>query len=238
MPGTVVAVVGVDTLQNAEFKLPEEERKQILDGVEKDFKGTTFAGLLPEKADAELKKWLQAKAEGQDPKMALALMRDLFDLDTVMAFKEAKVPVRCINSAGGYQLFTPTAVETNKKYADFGAVIIEGAGIPRVPNPSPPVPLDTGNSLKIFASPFFAKLGVTRPRRRMAAPVSSSMARISGGMRTACSPASNAKVRTQAWAQPSLKRSFAMRSSEGRGVAIRGIHLFPPGTQFYPTYRR
>jgi sigma-B regulation protein RsbQ len=50
------------------------------------------------------------------------------DLDTVMAFKEAKVPVRCINSAGGYQLFTPTAVETNKKYADFGAVIIEGAG--------------------------------------------------------------------------------------------------------------
>jgi pimeloyl-ACP methyl ester carboxylesterase len=131
MPGTVVAVVGVDTLQNAEFKLPEEERKQILDGVEKDFKGTvrmTFAGLLPEKADAELKKWLQAKAEGQDPKMALALMRDLFDLDTVMAFKEAKVPVRCINSAGGYQLFTPAAVETNKKYADFGAVIIEGAG--------------------------------------------------------------------------------------------------------------
>src|SRR6202043_931055 len=109
----------------------EEERKQILDGVEKDFKGTvrmTFAGLLPEKADAELKKWLQAKAEGQDPKMALALMRDLFDPETVMAFKEAKVPVRCINSAGGYQLFTPTAVETNKKYADFGAVTIDVVG--------------------------------------------------------------------------------------------------------------
>ena len=36
--------------------------------------------------------------------------------------------MRCINSAGGYQFFTPTAVETNKKYADFGAVIIEGVG--------------------------------------------------------------------------------------------------------------
>jgi sigma-B regulation protein RsbQ len=131
MPGTVVAVIGVDTLQNAEFKLPEEVRKSILDGVEKDFKGTvrvTFAGLLPEKADAELKQWLQAKAEGQEPKMALALLRDLFGLDTVAAFKEAKVPVRCINSAGGYQSFTPTAVETNKKYADFGAVTIEGVG--------------------------------------------------------------------------------------------------------------
>src|SRR5437016_7068368 len=40
MPGTVIAVIGVDTLQNAEFKLPEEVRKSILAGVEKDFKGT------------------------------------------------------------------------------------------------------------------------------------------------------------------------------------------------------
>ena len=102
-----------------------------LDGVEKDFKGTvrvTIAGLLPEKADAELKTWLQTKAEGQDPKMALALMRDLFGLDTRKLLKEAKVPVRCINSAGGYKFFTPTAVETNKKYADFGAVTIDGVG--------------------------------------------------------------------------------------------------------------
>jgi hypothetical protein len=131
LPGTVIAVIGVDTLQNAEFKLPEEVRKSILDDIEKDFKGTvrlTIAGLLPEKADAKLKTWLQTKAEGQDPKMALALMRDLFGLDTSKLLKEAKVPVRCINSAGGYKFFTPTAVETNKKYADFGAVTIDGVG--------------------------------------------------------------------------------------------------------------
>ena len=131
MPGTVIAVIGVDTLQNAEYKLPEEVTKPILDGLEKDFKGTVraiFDGLFLEKTDAELKKWLQAKAEGQDPKMALALMRDLFGLDTRKLLKEAKVPVRCINSAGGYKFFTPTAVETNKKYADFGAVTIDGVG--------------------------------------------------------------------------------------------------------------
>ncbi len=131
MPGTVVAVIGVDTLQNAEFKLTEEVAKPILDGLEKDFKGavrTMFDGQLPEKADAEVKKWLQIKAEGQDPKMALALTRNLFGLDTGKLLKEAKVPVRCINSAGGYKFFTPTAAETNKKYADFGAVTIEGVG--------------------------------------------------------------------------------------------------------------
>src|SRR5216683_1661132 len=131
MPGTVVAVIGVDTLQNAEFKLPEEVKKPIFDGVEKDFKRTvraTFDGQLPEKTDAEVKEWLKTKAEGQDPKMALALMRDLLALDTRKLLKEAKVPVRCINSAGGYKSFTPTAVETNKKYADFGAVTIDGVG--------------------------------------------------------------------------------------------------------------
>ena len=71
---------------------------------------------------------LKTKAEGQDPKMAIALMRDLFGLDKRKLLKEAKVPVRCIISAGGYKSFTPTVVETNNKYADFGAVTIEGVG--------------------------------------------------------------------------------------------------------------
>jgi pimeloyl-ACP methyl ester carboxylesterase len=130
MPGTVVAVVGVDSLHNAESQLPEEERTKLVWNFDKDFKGTmrvVVSGMVHEKTDAELKEWLVTRAQAQDPKM-VALMRDLFGLDTVTAFKEAKVPVRCINSAGGYQFFHPTAVETNKKYADFGAVTIEGVG--------------------------------------------------------------------------------------------------------------
>jgi pimeloyl-ACP methyl ester carboxylesterase len=75
-----------------------------------------------------VRNWLKTKAEGQDPKMAIALMRDLFGLDTGKLLKEGKVPVRCINSAGGYKSFTPTVVETNKKYADFSAVTVEDVG--------------------------------------------------------------------------------------------------------------
>jgi hypothetical protein len=113
------------------LKLPEEVRKPILDGALKDFKGTvraTFDGQLPDKTDADVNKRLKTKAEGQDPKLALALMPDLFGLDTRKLLTEAKVPVRCINSAGGHKSFTPTVVETNRKYADFGAVTIEGVG--------------------------------------------------------------------------------------------------------------
>jgi hypothetical protein len=128
LPSLVTALD--DSLHNAESQLPEEVRTKFLADFDKDFKGTmrvVVGGMVHETTDAELKEWLVTRAQAQDPKM-VALMRDLFGLDTVTAFKEAKVPVRCINSGGGFQFFTPTAVETNKKCADFGAVIIDGVG--------------------------------------------------------------------------------------------------------------
>ena len=132
MPGTVVAVVGVDSLQNAEFKMPEEAAKGFIAMFEKDFKGTMQAGLagglLHEKTDADLKKWLTTRAESQDEKMAIGLMRDMTGLDTKKLLKEAQVPVRCINSAGGFKFFNKTAIDVNKKYADFDAVLIEEVG--------------------------------------------------------------------------------------------------------------
>jgi pimeloyl-ACP methyl ester carboxylesterase len=87
-----------------------------------------IASLLPEKTDARLKDWIATRAAAQDRKMALALMRDLMGLDTRKLLREARTPVRCINSAGGYAFFTPTAVEVNKKYADYNVVTIADVG--------------------------------------------------------------------------------------------------------------
>jgi pimeloyl-ACP methyl ester carboxylesterase len=131
MPGTVVAVVGVDTLQNADYKWPEEQTKKVLQDFETDFKAAMRAGvrgMLPEKVDPELLRWITTRAEAQDPKMAMALFRDFPRLDTKTLLKEAGVPVRCINSAGGFQYFTPTDSDVNKKYADYKAVLIESVG--------------------------------------------------------------------------------------------------------------
>ncbi len=131
MPDTVIAVIGVDTLPNAEHKMPEEGKKPFLEGFEADFKGSmrrTLPGLLHEKTDPELKKWLLTRAEEQDPKMAIGLLRDMMNIDTKAVLKEAKKPVRCINSSGPYPFFTPTDVAINKKYADYGAVLIDGVG--------------------------------------------------------------------------------------------------------------
>ena len=105
--------------------------KGFLKAFETDFKGTLrsgISGLLSKKVDPGLKQWLITRAEAQDPKMAVGLMRDLQALDTKALLKDVKVPVRCINSAGGYAFFTPTDVAANKKYADYDAVLIEDVG--------------------------------------------------------------------------------------------------------------
>src|SRR5262249_40031690 len=131
MPGKVVGIVAVDSLHNVEFKWPEEMSKKFLAAFESDFKGTMregISGMMPEKADAELQKWILDKALAQDEKMAVGLMRELTRVDSKTLLKEAKVPVRAINAAGGFKFGMKTSVEANKKYADFGAVIMEGVG--------------------------------------------------------------------------------------------------------------
>lgn len=131
MPGVVVGVVGVDTLQNAEFKWTEERAKQILTGFQNDFKATMeggINGMLPEKTDPELKKWIITRAQAQDQKMALALFEDFPNLDMKQMLKDAKVPIRCINAVPSTPFAQPTAVDINKKYADFNAVMMEGVG--------------------------------------------------------------------------------------------------------------
>lgn len=131
LPGTVVAVIGVDTLQNAEFKMPEDTAKGFLQMFETNFAGTVagmYGSMLNDKVDPSLKKWLGDKAATRDQKMAIGLMRDMLPLDTRTLFKEAKVPVRCINSAGGFQFFRPTDTEINKKYCDFNVVTIPDVG--------------------------------------------------------------------------------------------------------------
>jgi len=156
MPDIVIAVIGVDTIQNVELKIPEDFKKPFLEGFRSDFKGATrkgFPGYLPEKADPELKKWLVTKAEEQDPKMAVGLLQDLLSLDTKMLSKDAKKPVRCINSRGPYLFYTPTAVAINKKYADYSAVLIDGVGhYPMLEKPA-----EFNQKLRLVLKEFAAK---------------------------------------------------------------------------------
>lgn len=131
LPGTVIGIVGVDTLHNAEFVWSADEANGFLTGLKNDFPGTLRAGLkglLRDDVDPALLKSLTDDALTRDPTMALGLMTDMTKLDEKKLLANAKVPIRCINSAPTFPSALPTQIEINRKYADYDAVIMDGVG--------------------------------------------------------------------------------------------------------------
>ena len=141
MPGRVVAVVGVDTLHDAEFVFPKESMDAAIAALDADPE-KALRGFLPSMlgagCDPGLVDWIVTRGMRADHAGASALMRTFRDLDLRPLFSAAGVPIRCVNAAPdpakGRQ---PTRVDRNRTYADFDAVLLEGAGhYPMVERPA------------------------------------------------------------------------------------------------------
>jgi sigma-B regulation protein RsbQ len=128
LPGRVVAVVAVDTLQDADFELPAGFVESLARRFEDDFAGTMeeFVGaLFSPDADPAVVRWTREQATRvPDRRAAVALLRGFESLDLRQLLSQAGVPVRAINSTRGI----PTSVEHNRAYADFDVAPIEGVG--------------------------------------------------------------------------------------------------------------
>jgi len=131
MPRRVVGVVAVDTLHDAEFEYPEDAAQEMAKQFEADFEGTmdqAVRSMFPADADPVLVEWVIAKACEADQAAAVALLRDFPNFDVQEALSAMRVPVRCVNAVPHPPRGFRTSVETNRKYADFDAVLIDGVG--------------------------------------------------------------------------------------------------------------
>lgn len=131
MSERVIGVVAVDTLHDAEMEFTEEQAEGIVSAFEADFTGAMdgfVRGMYREGADPATVDWTVKKAQGANRDATLALMRDFRNLDFPAMFAAAGVPIRAINAAPETPMQYATAVETNRKYAAFDAVLIEGVG--------------------------------------------------------------------------------------------------------------
>ncbi len=81
-----------------------------------------------EGADPATVDWTVKKAQGANQEAAIALMRDFGTLDFPAMFEAANVPIRAINAAPETPMQYATAVEANRQYADFDAVLMPGVG--------------------------------------------------------------------------------------------------------------
>lgn len=122
-------VVCVDALHDAEFEWSEEAGRQWIARFEEDYEGlmrTAVSGMVP--GDKELRDWIIAQALRADREAMLALLHEFEDFDLAEALSAVDVPVRCVNAAPYGEFALPTAIETNRRYADFDAVIMDGVG--------------------------------------------------------------------------------------------------------------
>jgi len=124
----VRGIVAVDTLHDAEFEYAGEEIEQYLQAFETNFVGTCnrfVEQMFPEPgAEAVMERVRKTSCRADRAGIAAALMRDFGRVDTPQWFRDAGVPIRAINAAGGM----PTRIEVNRQYADFDAVTLEGVG--------------------------------------------------------------------------------------------------------------
>jgi pimeloyl-ACP methyl ester carboxylesterase len=126
--GRVLGIVAVDTLHDAEFDFNQPQAKRTIKAFQERFAETcdqfiTF--MFPEEGVEEIiAEVRRVGCEQSNQEVGKALMLDFGKLDMVALFKEAGVPIRAINAAAP----NPTQIETNRKYADFDAVLMENVG--------------------------------------------------------------------------------------------------------------
>jgi pimeloyl-ACP methyl ester carboxylesterase len=124
--GIARGVVAVDALQNVEFTAPPEAVERMVKRFEDDFDGawTRFMSGFFADRDSEILKSILKQADGFERKAAVSLLLAFNRFDAKSTLAAAGVPVRAINAAGGFE----TAVEANRKYGDFDAVLMPDAG--------------------------------------------------------------------------------------------------------------
>jgi pimeloyl-ACP methyl ester carboxylesterase len=127
MPDRVIGVVGVDSLQDADYEYEPEQIAAMLAAFESDFEGTCarfVASMFTEGADPALVEHVKAGMCDGPSEVGVTIMRQYVNYDMAAAVGAIDVPVRCVNCA-----IWPTNVEGNRAHhADFNAVIIDGPG--------------------------------------------------------------------------------------------------------------
>jgi pimeloyl-ACP methyl ester carboxylesterase len=131
LPNRVRGIVCLDTLHNAEQKMPPQMVERVTAAFRKDFRGTVGSfvrGMFPSSPNATVVSWVAEQASKMDPEIAIALFRDFPNLDLPRLMASVKVPLRCVNAAPRPPYGPPTASAVNRKYIDFAAAILDGVG--------------------------------------------------------------------------------------------------------------
>ncbi|MBN1212176.1 MAG: alpha/beta hydrolase [candidate division Zixibacteria bacterium] len=127
LPEQVVALIGVDTYQNLQQKMSDEQIKQFTAAFEADFPGVVrqfVSSMFPPTADTALVRKVADDMAAAPKDVAMGAIMSLFKYDAPTALETMRKPIRGINAD-----MVPVSVEGNKAVAEsFEVTVLPGYG--------------------------------------------------------------------------------------------------------------
>ncbi len=130
MPGRVIGLVGVDTFEDVEYKLTNEEMERMLGPLEADFKSGARAfvnSMMRPGEDAALAEWILADMSSAPPAVAMSAIREMLNQyitgESASVFDRARIPVVTVNAD-----MWPINFESNRNHMlSFDAIVLKDA---------------------------------------------------------------------------------------------------------------
>lgn len=130
MPGRVVGLIGIDTFENVEYPMTQEELKKMIAPLEKDFRtgSREFVGqMISPRTDPQLREWILSDISSAPPAVALSAMNEMMSQyvtgQAARIFDTIRIPVITVNGD-----LWPISCEANRRHMfSFDAIVLKEA---------------------------------------------------------------------------------------------------------------
>jgi len=130
MPGRVAGLIGIDTLENIEYRMTFEDFKKTIAPLEKDFPGGSrlfVEEMFSPRTDPQLREWILADVSAAPPAVALSAMTEMMTQyitgDAAMVFEKIRIPVVTVNGD-----LWPIDYEANRRHMfSYHAIVLKQA---------------------------------------------------------------------------------------------------------------
>jgi pimeloyl-ACP methyl ester carboxylesterase len=130
MPNKVLGLIGVDTLENIEYRMTREEFNQMISPLEKDFQTGSrqfVKEMISPRSDPRVREWILSDMSAASPTVALSAMKEMMSQyitgEAAKIFDEIRIPVITVKGD-----LWPVNYEANRRHMlSFEAIILKDA---------------------------------------------------------------------------------------------------------------
>lgn len=130
MPGRVIGLIGIDTLENIEYPMTREEFQKMVAPLEENFRDGSrqFVGqMIAPKTDPALREWILSDMSAAPPSVAMSAMYEMMSQyitgRAAKVFEEIRIPVISVNGD-----LWPINYEANRRHMfSYNAIVLKEA---------------------------------------------------------------------------------------------------------------